>query len=216
MCYDKESSLKSFGFAAIVSVILWIRNNPGDRVVATMWDTVMAMQLIEYVLWENQVCNETNHSATVMAEILLSLQPIAVIIAVLLFGKSFIPNYWLKYLLFICLTITVIYIYLYIKSSNSTKLCTLTGPSDHLVWDIKKPTENIPMALNTVMTSMYFTIPLLLFTIKNRLMGFVTGGMLYASCLYSYYTQVKNSDEWKSYWCWLVNYLTAIPLVINM
>ena len=215
MCYDKESSLRSFGFAAIVCGLLWLRNNPGDRVITTMWPVVMGMQLVEYVLWENQSCNKNNHFASVTAEILLTLQPLAVLGAIIIFGNSFVPKRALYSILYLCLTVTSIYLAYYVNAANKLKLCTLTGPSNHLVWDHKKPTQMIPIWLTKTTTIIYYSIPLLLFTIKNKLMGLVTGGMLYASCLYSYFTQVKNSDEWKSYWCWLVNYLTAIPLIAN-
>lgn len=216
MCYDKESSLRSFGFAAIVSTILWFRNNIGDRVIATMWPVVMGMQLVEYVLWDNQTCNHNNHIASVIIEILLTMQPIVILAAIIVFGNSSVPRQSLLTILLVCLVITAVYLVYYINSANKLRLCTLTGPSNHLVWDHKKPINTIPMWLNRSVKIIYWIIPLLLFTIKSKIIGVVTGGMLYASSLYTYYTQVKNSGEWKSYWCWLVNYLTALPLIANM
>jgi hypothetical protein len=59
------------------------------------------MQLLEYFMWKDQSCGKINHIATMLALLLLMIQPIAVLLGAYYFGdlifnrKKLVPIIWI-------------------------------------------------------------------------------------------------------------------------
>jgi hypothetical protein len=53
------------------------RNYPNDRWVAIVFISAGIMELLEYFMWKDQSCGITYHIATMLALLLLLIQPIA-------------------------------------------------------------------------------------------------------------------------------------------
>ena len=213
MCYDKETSLKTFTLAASVCLILWFRNYPGDRVIAVMWPAVMAMQLAEYFMWDDQKCGLKNKYATVASGIILALQPIFIISAVRFWGNSWLSNNSLDMLLGILSISAAIFAYKCIEFSKKNNLCSRPGVLGHLEWDLDKLYENTRGIAQTIVHGFYFIAFAFLITIKPYKLALVYTAMCYASLFYAIKITEGKETQWKSQWCWIANILTLIPLL---
>ena len=80
MCFNTESSITVFFIGIICSIALFYRsiknNSKIDLLSSIILVLITSMQLIEYVLWQNQVCNDRNRIASYFIAILLFLQPL--------------------------------------------------------------------------------------------------------------------------------------------
>ena len=86
MCYNQTISFLTFTIMAISTIYLIYRNYPNDRWVAIVFISAGIMQLLEYFMWKDQSCGRMNHLATMLALLLLFIQPIAILIGAYYFG----------------------------------------------------------------------------------------------------------------------------------
>ena len=86
MCYNATTSLFTFSLIIISTIYLIYRNYPNDRWVAIVFILTGIMQLLEYFMWKDQSCGKINHIATMLALLLLMIQPIAVLLGAYYFG----------------------------------------------------------------------------------------------------------------------------------
>ena len=101
MCYNTTISLLTFTVMVISTIYLIYRNYPNDRWFAIVFISAGIMQLVEYFMWKDQSCGKTNHLATMLALIVLLIQPIAVLLGAYYFGdlvidrKRLLPIIWI-------------------------------------------------------------------------------------------------------------------------
>ena len=80
MCFNDKASIAAFCVGMSSSIFLLYRgikyNNPIDKLSAIFITLITSMQIIEYILWKNQDCNEKNRKASWLIIIVLFLQPI--------------------------------------------------------------------------------------------------------------------------------------------
>jgi hypothetical protein len=213
MCYDKETSLKTFALAVAVCTALWYRNYPGDRVIAVMWPAVMSMQLAEYFMWDDQKCGLKNKYATVASAIILALQPVFIIAAVRYWGKSWIRNNALTGLLVLLSVCAVIYAIRCLFYARNHNLCSKPGALGHLEWDLDGLYKNTRGISQTIIHGFYFFAFAFLITIKPTKLAILYTAICYLSLFYAIKITEGKESQWKSQWCWIANLLTIIPLL---
>jgi hypothetical protein len=88
------------------------------------------MQLIEYLLWENQSCNDINKSTTKIGVVVNHMEPIVLWMSILFLSTKELPNY--VNLLMVAFVIITIFYTKFVLDDN----CTLVTPSSspHLMW----------------------------------------------------------------------------------
>lgn len=219
MCFNKESSLKTFLIVLFGSIFLFYRNYPYDRIMGVFFFTVGIMQLAEYFLWSDQKCKNINHYSTLSVYYILIIQVLLFLIAFKYLKNT--DNYFNKKILnifiFIVVICSIILIYYSIININKYKLCSkpLKGETKYIIWDIKNLINGLPNIIYYIFTISYFIYPLLLLTIKNKNLRIPYTLIFYISLIISYISTHILKDQWKSLWCIIANYFIIIPIIFG-
>ncbi len=197
MCYNQTISFITFTIMAISTLYLIYRNYPNDRWVAIVFISAGLMQLLEYFMWKDQSCGRMNHLATIWALLLLLIQPIAVLIGAYYFGDLIFDKNKLS-------PIIGIFGINWINYVSKKRLCS--RPSGiHLDWDFR--------SMMKIFCVLYYLVILLFFMTRPWYLGGIIGILLIGSLLFSVF-YVKN-PSWKSLWCWVVNFIPIIYIIIS-
>ena len=129
MCFSENISLISFIIGIVSSVLCISLGKPIDKLFGLFFAYVILMQLIEYLLWKHQKCDDYNKQLTQLAMILNHLQPLIFYLLII----YFFPERNTKILFFIIF----LYISVIIPYSLQLKdVCTLKSQtSGHLSWE---------------------------------------------------------------------------------
>ena len=204
MCYSTTISLLTFAVMAISTIYLIYRNYPNDRWVAIVFISAGIMQLLEYFMWKDQSCGITNHLATILAFIVLLIQPIAVLIGAYYFGDLIIDKNKLVPIIWIYGIIIGIFAINWISYASKKSLCSRPN-GRHLDWDFSPVMK--------IFCIMYYLIFLLFFMSRPWYFGAIVGILLIGSLLFSVF-YVKN-PSWKSLWCWIINIIPIIYIIVS-
>ena len=145
MCFDSTTSLVTFSMATASSLYLYFKglknNNKSDKFISLIVMLIGFMQLIEYFLWKNQSCNNTNHVFSLLILILLTLQPIlGSNYYNYLFYKKIDSRIYMTIFYSICYLCFGIYLLYWL---NGEKLCSIPKKSCRLSWaSMKKLSTN--------------------------------------------------------------------------
>ena len=169
MCYNKDASIYSYIGASIISIILFKKGDIFDKSVALYSLIFVQMQLAEYFMWLDQECKNTNHFATVYADITLMLQPVILILSLIIFNNTFIPITVLYLLLTISSLILLSRIHVNIK--NNRRLCSKKSINGNLKWDFEIKNE-IFKKYTEFYFVLFITLPWLF--LKNRFKGIIS------------------------------------------
>jgi len=198
MCWNAEVSLNTFLFSGFV-LLLIMYNNAYTQYKIKELDNIWAylffasfifMQLIEFFIWRNIDNPFYNRLFTILATLLILLQPIA---SMMLLTNTKTLNILLSLYLFIAVPFAS-YIFFYDKKySNITK-------NNHLDWSITNIfPKNISIFIALIWLC-FFLFPLCNIKYFYRfLFGFLTLLVI----AYNYY----NDQSLASMWCWVVNSL---------
>ena len=226
MCYSATTSFLTFIIMALSTIFLICRNYPNDRWFAIVFISAGLMQLLEYFMWKDQSCGRMNHLATMLALLLLMIQPIAVLIGAYYFGdlvfilKNFVfknkeikKDIFFFYLFDRKKLAPIIWIYgiiigicgiNWINYASKKRLCSRPN-GIHLDWDFS-PVMKIFWVL-------YYLVVLLFFMSRPWYLGSIVGLLLIGSLLFSVF-YVKNTS-WKSWWCWIINFIPIIYILVS-
>ena len=213
MCYDSQSSMRTFLFITVVIVFLWIRNYPLDRLIFLVWFSVMLMQLAEYWMWKDQECGKTNRYATLFAKLTLYIQPIIAVLVLKFFTTSSLPDRFINTTVGVVGIPFLILIGFLFLQKYPFEICSKPGKHRHLIWDFEKINKNTPQILSKIYWVLYWFVPLLFASCQPSSLGIIYLLMFYASFIVSYYIKKDYGKEWKSYWCHMINYVTVIPII---
>jgi len=209
MCYSTTSSLLTFAVMALSTIFLIYRNYPNDRWVSIVFISVGIMQLLEYFMWKDQSCRKKNHIATMLALLLLMIQPIAVLIGAYYFGDLVFDRKKLTPIIWIYGIIIGIFAINWINFANKKRLCS--RPSGiHLDWDFSKW---IGRPIMRIFWIMYYLVVVLFFMSRPWYLGVIVGILLIGSQLFSVF-YVKNTS-WKSLWCWVINFAPIVYIILS-
>lgn len=127
MCFNSEVSIATY-ITGIIGCVLLLRHNLYIEALFYFW--VVQMQLIEFVLWNNQDCGIINKVTSKIGLIFNHLEPIILWIGVYLFSKKIIPE-WVHYLLILYFILTLFYSY-NVYNDDCTQVTEASKP--HLLW----------------------------------------------------------------------------------
>ena len=85
MCFNADVSIMTYIIGMIGCLRLW---RLGYKVETMLYVTVIQMQLVDYLLWKNQGCNDTNKMITYVGTLINHFEPIAFWLAVKYFSQN--------------------------------------------------------------------------------------------------------------------------------
>jgi hypothetical protein len=207
MCYSAEVSLGTFLFVTAICGYLWYRNRKVDRAVALMLFVIGFMQFLEYVVWMNLECNDTNKLIGKILPVYLYFQPIVLNLIVWQMNAGTGTLY--PYIVIF----GTIFGLLYFMIHRSSPPCIEKSECNHLKWNTKNKISNDNAEIID-----YFAIPFYYFTLfyaggtlkntdlANTFIVTWTGSWLITNALYK--------EVWASVWCHAVNASAIAALVI--
>ena len=134
MCFSANVSLFTFIIGIIGSILCISLGEIMDVVLGLFLGFVSFMQLIEYLLWKHQICDNYNKLLSIIGMILNHAQPIVLGIILLLVSKQ---NQYNKYIIFIIMFIYLIFCIFYsnLFLQNINNQCTIKDKkTKHLDW----------------------------------------------------------------------------------
>lgn len=131
MCFNKDISLISYIIGTLSSIFLYLR---GYKIEGILYGFIVQMQLIEYLLWLNNSCNNINKIITKIGILLNHLQPIVLYLLIVYFNNK-IKNYYIHHIIIIIyIILTIIYL---IYNNKLLENCTIGIPNkQELKWSI--------------------------------------------------------------------------------
>ena len=108
MCFNSTVSLGSYIFGLVNSFILFRR---GYKIEGILYGFIIQMQLIEYLLWNNNKCNSVNKTITKIGISLNHFQPYLLYLAIIYFNGFNQLSLYIHQLVFIYLCVNIFYFY---------------------------------------------------------------------------------------------------------
>lgn len=213
MCFSANASITSFILATTISIILFVIGTSTLKCLSIFSIYVAIMQLIEYILWKNIKCNKINQFVTKLIPIYLYLQPIVLITLIYYYDISYIQR---KYILYIITCYIILFIGLiYNVFTSNKKICSYIH-NKSLVWGYMYKINNrhkTPNIFPNIYQIIYNIGLLFLLLIKhNKIYPIIY-------CIISFITALYNrikQYEWYSYWCYSVNMIPLVLLVVYL
>ena len=196
MCWNKDISLNTFLFSSFV-LLLIMYNNKYTQYKIKELDSVwvylfifsfILMQLIEYFIWRNINDPIYNNIFSIMATLLLFVQPIA---STMLIPSKTVSSKIITLYLILVGPLTIYRLF-------TKKISTTISPLNHLSWDLALYKNNILESLLCVGWIMFFLFPLFYI---GELFAFLFGILTLMIIVYNYY----KDGSFGSMWCWIVN-----------
>jgi hypothetical protein len=172
MCFNQTTSLITFSISLVCFVYLLYygitQNNKYDIYAAVITIMIGLMQLIEFFLWRNQTCLQTNHYLSLSIILLFWLQVfITTCVYMALFGNTL--GKWSKLIWTFIGAFTVLTLYL-LHRLNREQLCSkpMNG-SCRLVWS----------PIHTLMQTNYGILLMFIFSLFYSILVGSQGGIFY-------------------------------------
>jgi len=132
MCFSAKSSIISFSVGIIGSLLCILLGTAVDKIVGYFFAFVSSMQIIEYLLWTHQKCDNYNRFISMLGMVFNHLQPIVLAILVLYFNPKTPYKKWIALIMAIYLCVIIPYSYQFLQHKSNQ--CTLKGTDNHLFW----------------------------------------------------------------------------------
>jgi len=168
MCFSAEVSLLTFTIGVVFSILIFQFNEPSYKIFASYLFYISLMQLIEFLLWIHQECDDYNRRTSIAGMFLSHLQPIVLAILMVSFYKQ-TNNMKLCILVISILYLIIIIPYSMKFLKDESIQCTLKKDNPHLIWNW---TNNH----NANIAYMFYFISvttLLLFGIPDRKLAYI-------------------------------------------
>jgi len=88
MCYNKEISIYTYIIGLVSSYLLLKNDKPTLKIIGSFFLVVIHMQLIDFFLWSNNKCNNTNIQISTVGAVLNFIQPIVLYLAIIYYNKN--------------------------------------------------------------------------------------------------------------------------------
>jgi hypothetical protein len=196
MCWNKEISLNTFLFSSFVLGLI-IYNNRYTKYkideLNNIWIYVffmsfILMQLFEFFIWRNINNSIYNGVFTILATLLLLVQPIAT--NMLITNKSVQQNMLMIYM--ICMVPFATYKFM------TKKIHSTVSDMGHLQWNMLLDYKNKEDPVIAIFWGLFFLFPLFY---ERNIFGFLFGTITLLIVIYNYY----KDNTIGSMWCWVVN-----------
>lgn len=201
MCWSAQVSLNSFLFSTFGCIFAYMNGYPLKELLVIF--SFVAMQLNEYFLWKNLRKKNMNTFFSMMAAVLIFLQPY---FAINVMDSKTPLLKKIKITLYTLWSLFVLFAFYksFIGSKNTLAFSTSVAKNGHLSWDWL---PNNTFGWRNMFYFAMIIIPLVIS--KSWLVPFVVVTLLLS--LYTYHTD----KTWGSVWCWIVN-ITVIFIVLKI
>lgn len=201
MCYDAETSLKTFMISAPVSLYLALRGSSVNlRIYGWLFFYVAFMQLIEFVLWKNQQYgSKTNSVVSKIIDPYLIGQPLVALLAIHFLDKTNVNH----------LLLFNILVFIFISFHNifdKKPRHSRPGDNGNLNWDtVTKIKDGGHVFLGVLL----FVAVVLVSKIDKSTVVVAILGLL--SLTY----HMSKTQQWGSGWCNTVNMIPVALMGVN-
>lgn len=207
-CYDKTTSIITYSIGSITSLLLLRKNNPSLKIAGTFFLTVSQMQLIEYLIWNHNKCDDYNIDISTIGSLINHIQPIVMYIAIKYFNKNLTNTQ--KKLLNLLIIFYLIGLSGY--SYNAYPLeCTESTPEAnfHLEWNWNHKKYYYKFYI-------LFVSILILFSLigMEKPYNYLVASLLLGTYIYSLY-KYKSNKAVGTIWCWLAAFIPIILLFVK-
>jgi hypothetical protein len=196
MCWNKDISLNTFLFSSFVLLLIMYNNSYTQYKIKefnSIWVylffvSFILMQLIEYFIWINLNDTFYNNIFTILATLLVIVQPIA---STMIITNNTIRNTLLS--IYVLITIPFVCYRFYVTNINST-----ISPLGHLRWNTIISEDNMINNVYRLFWLLFFLFPLFY---QGLIVGFIFGLLTLLVMFYYYHKDGTTT----SMWCWIVN-----------
>ena len=202
MCWNAEVSLNTFAFSTFVLGMI-IYNNAytqykipelNNIYVYLLFCSVISMQLVEFFIWRNIDNKYYNRIFSIVAAILLLLQPF---FSIMITSNIYIRNIVLTGYIFLAVPY-------FIYQCSSKYVHSIVSKSGHLQWDIVD--INKKGYLQIFHWSIWLFFFLFSFIYNQQIFGFLFLMIILGIVVYNYF----QDNSIGSMWCWLANSISII------
>ena len=196
MCWNAEVSLNTFLFSSFVLCLI-IYNNTYTQYKIKDFNNIwiylffvsfILMQLFEFFIWRNVDNKLYNKLFTILATLLLVVQPIAS--NMLITNKSVQQSMLFVYM--ICMVPFAIYRFM------TQKINSTISDLGHLQWNMLLDNK---IKIDNVIITIWFIFFLFPLFYQKKTFGFLFGAITLLIMIYNYY----KDNTVGSMWCWVVN-----------
>jgi hypothetical protein len=200
MCFSEKASIVSFLFGIFGSILCISLGGIDNKIIGYYFVYISFMQLIDYLLWRHQTCDDYNKLVSLTGMLLNHSQPIVLGLIILLLNPKYVGT--ISTLMFIYLCVIIPYS---IPFVTNTKLqCTLKGKENHLIWN-----WNIMKYAEIVFSIYLFVVcGLLYYGLTNKRMGSFAVFIAIVTYVSSYV--IYSSKYVGTIWCY---YSAFIPIL---
>jgi len=132
MCFSEKASIISFSTGILGAILCISLGTITDKIIGYYFGFISLMQLIEYLLWRHQKCDDYNRTISFIGMILNNIQPIILGVIIFLVNPENKNKKWITLVMFIYLCVIIPYSAQFI---NKPDQCTLKNEKNkHLMW----------------------------------------------------------------------------------
>ena len=210
MCYSEKSSIVSFSFGVIGSLLCVSLGTVSDKIIGFFMLFVSLMQGIEYLLWRHQICDNYNKMISVLGMALNHLQPVVLGLLVILFNSTLSQSKlgWIYSFMAIYLVVIIPYSLEFLKDPKL--YCTIKNKeTGHLLWNwnnMKYHPFVYIVFLITFCAFFLLGLPKLQYGIRSSLVAVIS----YSTSLYFYPQKYTGAI-----WCYYVVFLPIIYYLLR-
>jgi len=198
MCYSEEVSMLTFLVGTFGGILVYSLGTAFDQIIGVYFGYVAFMQLIEWLLWRHQVCDDYHKGVSYTGMMLNGIQPVVLGALILAWSprttyKSLIGMITLGYLLFALYNT---------RHYTSNLQCTQPQTNDpHLVWNWTS-FDSFPVMWMVYMSTCFIICLLGMPTLR---LGLIFGGGTILSLLIS--MMVYKRQDVGAMWCFFTNFV---------
>jgi len=133
MCFSAHVSLVTFILGLAGAALVWSLNTPFDHILGAFTGFVALMQGIEYLLWQNQRCNDAHKWTSVAGLWLNHLQPLVLGGLILFFSPRLEYANWIVGIM-AAYTAAIVPYSLQYSDKGATHCTTPRVDDPHLIW----------------------------------------------------------------------------------
>lgn len=199
MCWNAEVSLNTFLFAMFGAVFGYV--NGFNRKLLLFFMLFSFIQFYEYMIWSNLDNKKINRLWSIVAYIIIQLQPIASI--------NILDPSLLKTILYIIYIIPVIISVIIYKHDFKTVI----GSNGHLAWNWLESPNDLITKLMWIGWFACFFIPLIVYGMKYKY--YFPLVFLASVALFTFYNYFK-AGVFGTMWCWVSNAIWLYVIYVSI
>jgi hypothetical protein len=193
MCYNKEISITTYIIGTIFSILLLKNKKIGLNIAGGFFLLTIQMQMIDFLLWNNNKCNQYNINISTFGSIITYIQPIFLYILIISYNKEL--NKTKKNILTLLVGIFLIGLYKFVQNKYPLECSLVTEKSKPYInwsWVENNRSFNL-LYLITLGLLLYIGLPS-----PYNIYLFVLCIGSYIGTLY-----IMHGRAFGTIWCWL-------------